>query len=207
MSATGQGLDRVARIALAPVLKTQGFRIAGRTWRRTIPEVGVIQVVNVQGSSWNSGTEGRCVLNTGLYFRVLAHRIGIGAVTDAPTEPDCHLRVRPAMLKPDRLDTWFTFHTDDPSSERAAGEALCDLYEVFGAPWLARFAKLSLARDELVRTGQRWWASAASLELGDVPSARQLLEVAMSKAPKEHLKFLVQWGRENALLNDRGAAI
>jgi Domain of unknown function (DUF4304) len=204
MSATGQGLDRVARVALAPALKTQGFRKGGRTWRRTIPEAGVIQVVNVQGSSWNSGTEGRCALNTGLYFRALAQRIGIGALTDAPTEPDCQLRVRPAMLRPDRLDTWFTFYTDDPSSERAAGEALFDLYEAFGAPWLTTFSNLSLARDELARIGPRWWAAAASLELGDVPSARQLLDVAMSKAPKEHVKFLVRWGRENALLDDRG---
>ena len=207
MSKSGQALDRVAVTVLAPLLKARGFRKSGRTWRRPVTNLKSIQVINIQGSLWNSDSAGRCALNAGIYFPALAELLGIGRVTDTPTEPDCHLRVRPAMLRPSGQDTWFEFQPDDETSVQAAGEAIADLYSDFADPWLERFSAIDSARDELARTGQLWWAAAASLELGDRDAARSQLATAIHKAPKTYAPHLVRWGAAHLLPDSRGPAI
>ena len=206
MTDTAKALDRIVGIALVGTLKAQGFRKAGRTWRRATND-GVIQVVNVQGSVSNTDSSGRCALNAGLYFPELADVLGIGRVTEAPSDADCHLRVRPAMLRPDRLDTWFDYRAGDAASEKAAGIALADLYVEFGSPWLAKHGTLRAARDELTRTGPLWWASAASLCLGETADAQRLLALAVARATPPHAPFIIRWGKQHALSADIEPAV
>jgi hypothetical protein len=194
-----QALDLVANHALGPALKAEGFRKKGCTWRHQADDA-VIQVVNVQGSMFGTRYEGRCALNLGIYFLPLADVLGIGRITDAPTEADCHLRRRAAMLRPDHHDTWFDFRAGDAASVEAAASGIRDLYSNFGAPWLRDFSTLRAARDELERTGQTWWAAAASLCGGDLSDAASLLREAIDDAPQHIAPHLDRWGRKHALL-------
>jgi hypothetical protein len=207
MSETGKALDTIARLALAPTLKERGFRKAGRTWRRPGAITGSVHVVNLQGSAWNDGMEGQCALNAGVYFESLAESLGLGRVTGAPTEPDCHVRIRPAMLRPEGCDTWFAFRADDARSLEAAAGGLDLLFREQAEPWLLQCSTLSGAKDELIRRGQRWQAAAVSLELGDRLAAATLLQEALAEAPTTYARHLVQWGVRHALLAHRDAAI
>ena len=207
MSETSKALDTIARLALAPTLKERGFRKAGRTWRRPGAVTGSVHVVNLQGSAWNDGIEGQCTLNAGVYFESLAESLSVGRVTGAPTEPDCHVRIRPAMLRPGGRDTWFAFRADDARTLEAAGVGLDLLFREQAEPWLLRCSTLLGAKDELVRRGQRWQAAAASLELGDRIAAAALLKEALAKAPKTYAPHLVRWGVRHALLAHHDAAI
>ena len=200
MSDSGKALDRIAQLGITPLLKQRGFRKTGRTWRRPVPREGAIQVVNLQGSAWNDGVAGHCALNAGIYFAAMPEWRGIGAVTDRPTEPDCHLRVRPAMLRPGALDTWFEYRADETASLETAAASLAELFVEYAEPWLERFSSLAAARDELVRTGQRWPAAAASLALGDTEGAAALLAEAIAKAPKAFAPTLEAWGNRHSLL-------
>ena len=193
-----QALDSIANDALGARLKADGFRKSGRTWRRVVD--GGIQVVNVQGSMFSTGVDGRCTLNVGVYFPALADALGIGRITDAPTEADCHLRRRTAMLRPDKRDTWFEFRTNDRESMNAAADAIRELYIDFGEAWLKNHSILPAARDELRRTGQTWWAAAASLCSGDRTDATELLRKAIDEAPQDIAPHLRHWGRERSLL-------
>jgi hypothetical protein len=194
-----QTLDSIANDALGAHLKAHGFRKQGRTWRRRVDD-GAIQVINVQGSMFSTGVEGRCALNIAIYIPALAEALGIGRITDAPTEADCHLRRRAAMLRADKRDTWFEFQADDPVSVNAAVVGIRELYTGFGEPWLHEFSSLRAAREELVRTGQAWWAAAASLCYGDRPDAALLLRKAIDEAPQDIAPHLRRWGQQRALL-------
>lgn len=149
---------------------------------------------------FSTGVEGRCALNVGIYFPEVAEALGIGRVTDAPSEADCHLRRRAAMLRPDKRDTWFEFRSDKPVSVKAAVVGIRELYTEFEETWLHEFSNLRAAREELARTGQSWWAAAASLCSGDTLDAALLLRKAIDEAPKDIALHLRRWGRERALL-------
>jgi hypothetical protein len=194
-----QALDSLASDALGELLKSQGFRKQGRTWRRRT-EYAATQVVNVQGSMFSTRNEGRCALNLGVYFPALAEVLGLGRLTDAPSEADCHLRQRAAMLRPNGRDTWFEFRTDDPTSVQAAVSSLRGLYVEVGESWLSRYSSLSAARDELARKSETWWAAAASLCADNRSDALLLLRKAIDDAPKDVAPHLIRWGEKHALL-------
>ena len=104
------------------------------------------------------------------------------------------------MLRPDGRDTWFEFRPNDPSSVQTAADAIRDLYTEVGEAWLHRFSTLASLRDELARTGQTWWAAAASLCAGDSSEAAVLLHKAIDSAPRDIAPHLVHWGKQNALV-------
>src|SRR5690242_1908963 len=152
-------LDAVANFALTGRLKADGFRKSGRTWCRRSGS-RAIQIVNLQGSMFATKAKGRAALNVAIYFPVLAELLGIGALTDTPSEADAHLRRRAAMLKPDGRDTWIEFESDNPASIAHAGLAVLQLYHNVGAPWLDQFSSLRAAQDEFARTRAFWHAAA-----------------------------------------------
>lgn len=47
--------------------------------------------------------------------------------------------------------------------------------------------------------GRRWWAAAASLELGERDEAVRLFAEAIAQAPPAHADELLAWGRTNGL--------
>jgi hypothetical protein len=84
--------------AIAPTLKSAGFKRAGTTWRRNQQES--IAVFNVQKSQWG----GDVYVNLGTYFRAL----GSNAL---PMEYNCQVRVRLEIEEPgkvaERALAWF----------------------------------------------------------------------------------------------------
>jgi hypothetical protein len=68
--------------ALAPLLKSSGFRRSSATWRKDLGES--IAVLNVQKSSWGGGVY---YVNVGVYFHALGSEM-------APTENKCHVQTR-----------------------------------------------------------------------------------------------------------------
>lgn len=195
-----RALNRVGAQALGPLLKTKGFRKQARTWRRRAGPDGAVHVVNLQGSMFGTRVEGRCALNLGIYFPALAELLGLGRVTDTPTEADCHLRRRAAMLQPDARDTWFEFRADEPKSLQNVAASIRDLYTEFGEPWLQRVSTFVSARDELVRNGQWWSAAAASLSAGDEKGAAGLIQRAIETAPHDIAAHLGRWATQHSLL-------
>jgi hypothetical protein len=193
-------LDSVANSGLAAQLKGERFRKTGRTWRRQVEPDGAIQIVNLQGSMFGTRSSGRAALNVAIYFPVLAELLGLGALTDRPTEADAHLRRRASMLTPDADDTWIEFEADDVASIARTGASFLQLYCDFGAPWLDRFSTLRAARDEFARTGSAWQASAASLAFNDVSAARSFAAEALIHASSTTRPHLERWAARHKLL-------
>ena len=85
--------------AINPLLKAEGFKKAGSTWRREQDES--IAVFNVQKSQWGDRLY---YINIGTYFRKF------GTET-APTENKCHVRTRLDISEPSNVFTeameWF----------------------------------------------------------------------------------------------------
>jgi len=204
MLTTKQVLDQIAA-EVSPLLKRCGFRKSGRLWRRAANE-GIVQVINLQGSVWNADTNGRCTINAGIYVPRLAELLGIGRVTDTPTDADCHLRVRPAMLD-DGNDTWREFDTTKPPTIDRAITDLTNTLTQFALPWIATHTTLAEIGRELQRTSEWWWAAACSLALDDREAATNFLSLAIRNASATHAPHLRRWGAEHDLLTDRGGAI
>jgi len=82
-----------------PLLKAEGFKKAGPTWRRDQDES--IAVFNVQKSQWGGGSY---YINIGTYF----HKFG---TETAPTENKCHVRMRLDVGEPSNVFSkameWF----------------------------------------------------------------------------------------------------
>lgn len=109
--------------ALAPTLKTRGFRKSAATWRKDVGDA--IAVVSLQGSQYGPSF----YLNLGVYFYAVGDR------TD-PLEYHCHIRTRLSKLVPDeqRLVELLDFEQPVPDHIRFA--ELEKLLVGHGLPWL-----------------------------------------------------------------------
>lgn len=120
-------LDDALRLHLAPVLRADGFKGSGRTYRRTIN--GVAQVVNVQGARWG----GSFAINLGL------HPLALPIRSDQPADPrkinevDCAFRRR---LRVDERDQWWSH--DSAESAAVAVQAAAEVYQRVGQALLER---------------------------------------------------------------------
>jgi hypothetical protein len=77
--------------AVHPLLKADGFKRSGATWRREQGES--IAVLNIQKSQWGGG---HYYVNLGAYFHALGDEL-------SPTENKCHVRVRLDIEDPSRV--------------------------------------------------------------------------------------------------------
>ena len=214
-------INRIIDDAIAAPLAAAGFKRSGRTWRRQVDD-GVIQVVNVQWSSRDSGAEGWFALNAGVYFRALAESIALYPITNSPKEYDCHVRRRPGspgggwrvrvpgVAKPDPdvkglLGDFFSW-LDRRADSKAAGQdvkatqGLRDALEKDGFEWLERVSTLRGARDEFARGRDMFWGAHASLLLGEREEAVRILNRVLAKANPEFAETVRAWGRKQGLI-------
>lgn len=141
-----ENLDRVLAASLVPILRADGFRKSGRTFRRGSSEA--IQVVNVQVSQWSSAGVLRVTLNYGVFHPRLHALSPAGGGTPGPAGPheyQCQLRTRIGSLLPDGRDLWWELESDADPGPLAA--TVRDLHERFGRPWLERMANPATARE------------------------------------------------------------
>ncbi len=131
---------------VAPLLKREGFRKTGLTWRLLTTET--ILVVNLQKSQWSD----RFYLNCGVYFREL------GAET-SPVESRCHMRLRSEQLPGAPLELSQALSFDDYPRMPDRAERLQALLAQFAIPWLRECStkagasrQLETHRDTLLRT-------------------------------------------------------
>ena len=98
--------------AIAPLLKSHGFKKSNATWRRVQSES--IAVLNVQKSPWGSGDY---YINLGTYF------LALGSLT-SPTANQCHVQVRLALAEPtvvlDGALSWFAARESLDDASRLA---------------------------------------------------------------------------------------
>src|SRR5262245_58254178 len=105
MSEIADLIDTVVRLGLAPHLRSSGFKKHSRTF--TFETGACTQIVNVQASQANIGSEGRFTLNLGVYFPAVAKRRVMVARGAYPKEYEGTLRARIGSLMPGNRDHWW----------------------------------------------------------------------------------------------------
>ena len=131
MSASTPRLENSIRMFLAPVLKEDGFAGSGRTFRRLTD--GLIQVVNIQGSSYG----GRFAINLGLQPIAIPDVSGNMPDLKKITEPLCEFRRR---LAESGSDQWWQHDTSQSSMDNAVAAAT-DVYITIGRSLFDRVAR------------------------------------------------------------------
>jgi Domain of unknown function (DUF4304) len=120
-------LEISIRRILTPVIRQDGFRGSGRTFRRIVGDT--VQVLNVQGSQYG----GKFAINLGM------QPISIPNFSDQPvdtrkiTEPDCEFRCR---LSETGSDQWWGHDGTEVGMDEAMRKATC-VYETVGRRSLA----------------------------------------------------------------------
>jgi hypothetical protein len=193
MSEIARTIDAVLAGSLVPALQAAGYRKSGRTWRRTGPSS--VRVVNVQGSSWNSGDSGQFTINLGLYFPALAPLVGWGHTTENPTEPACQIRRRIGRLLPGGRDHWWTV-TPTTDVELLALDVRA-AWDNHAARWFDMHDGLEAAR-ALAAEQYPYGAAAVSLALGDRPDAQRLIDEALAaSSQRSRGEAIRSWARQN----------
>lgn len=128
------------KAVLTPVLKSQGFRQSGTTYRRTIGDV--VHVIQIQGSQHG----GQCCVCLGIHLAFFPS-VGSNAPCDPASikEPECEFRSR--LTPQGQSDYWWSYGTTEPESEASAC-SIRDLYQERGASYFDRFSRFP---DDFIR--------------------------------------------------------
>jgi Domain of unknown function (DUF4304) len=115
----------------APLLRGDGFKGSGTTFRRITGEV--IQVVNIQCSKYG----GQCCVNLGLHYSFLP-TAGGDQVTDPKKVKDYQCDFRDRIHEAHESDHWWTYGTTAAESEASVAN-LIDTYRRRGASFFKKF--------------------------------------------------------------------
>lgn len=202
---SGKKIDHLARVAFGGVLEPEGFERNGRVLRRVLPDVPAVQVLNLQGSRSNVGSEGTFCVNLGVYFPRLAQllhplRRSPPVELDEVQPHQGHISCRLDDVLPDvrepwwlpqmrhRLDLWFDVGPKTNLLELSG--VLSRALQSYLVPWLNQHAHpeallLDKRGDSVVRL-------AACVALGNRESAAQVLS-AERDALRPSAKVVEQW--------------
>jgi hypothetical protein len=112
------------RVGFAPLLRSEGFRGSGRTFRRTRGEF--LHIVNIQGSRHGD----RCSVNLGVHLSFLP-LLGGGGPLDPARIRECECEFRARLVLPGESDRWWPYGTVEEDSTASARD-LIDLYSSEG---------------------------------------------------------------------------
>lgn len=128
--------NKKLQLVFAPILKAQGFKKDGATWRKYYPET--IGVVNIQGSQWGP----QFYVNLGVLFRDMDQN-------EKPREYHCHIRLRLEGIVPDlaRINQLLDFDLPVPDEERS--QELSALVTHYAIPFLEQFSTQVGARESI----------------------------------------------------------
>jgi hypothetical protein len=115
----------------APLLRDDGFKGSGTTFRRINGEV--THVVNIQGSKYG----GQCCVNLGLHYSFLP-TAGGDRVTDPKKLLECQCDFRDRVHEAHESDHWWSYGTTDAESEANIANLL-DTYPRRGASFFGKF--------------------------------------------------------------------
>ena len=113
--------------AIAPTLKSRGFKKKDATWHRANDKF--IQTFNVQGSQWSKSF----YFNLGIYIRALGDKI-------TPPEYHCHIRNRVGEVADDRgrYNELLDMENTIPATDRF--DELNEIIETRAISWLEEFS-------------------------------------------------------------------
>jgi hypothetical protein len=116
---------------LSPLLRAEGFKGSGNTFRRIKDEV--IHVVNIQGSRYG----GQCCVNLGLHYSFLP-TAGGRPVTDPKKLKEYECEFRDRVHDAQESDHWWTYGATQAESEASVAN-LIDMYRRWGTTFFTKF--------------------------------------------------------------------
>jgi len=191
-------LDAVIRSALVPLLKAEGFRKAGHTFRLTTPRC--VLVVNVQASRGSTHDALKFTVNLGAFYPELNEVLRRGSWVDrgamGPTEADCHIRERLGFLTSNPSDRWWELRTG--ASPQDVSNEVMELIRDRGLPWLRSLVDVGSARRYAEERGQAVEAAAFHILGGRRDEARKLLADFLVARPQA--TSIRAWARQLGLV-------
>jgi hypothetical protein len=158
--------SKLLQQALAPMLKSVGFRRSGATWHRK--NAACIAVVNLQGSQWGP----QFYVNLGVYFTELGDKA-------RPCEAECHIRSRLDAHVDDRSRLAQLLDFESNIELKARGRELEQALREGGLPWLNHVETWQGAKDWCERHPRSPFMSGVLREylgLPRAPNQARLLE-------------------------------
>jgi len=189
-------IDSIVREGLAPYLKETRFKKHTRTFTRDAGPC--IQIVNMQASQSNDGSEGSFTMNLGVYYPRVAERRGAVAKGSYPKEYDSTLRTRIGALLPTGRDHWWKIKTSTDASEVA--RVVGDTYRQYGEPWLEWATDLRAILPQVRKQTDLLLAAAVALELGDHQEACAIVREAMQRPNEGYASTARRFGEKHGLV-------
>jgi len=166
--------------AFAPTLKSAGYRKQGARFRQEVSAT-VIQLVNIESSRWNVGSEGEFTVNLGVYHRDLAALHDALPVVESPLVHDCIVQQRIGFVMPVGRDFWWSIN---PKTDLVAlGAEVAAAWLKYGKPWLDAKSSLDGARDFLLEKKHYFLVAMASAAIGNQDDAHHWLDKAIKEWP------------------------
>jgi len=193
LSEVATQIDEIVGLALAGLLKKNGFRKSGRTWHKSVSDDW--QIVNVQASAANSSEQGKFVVNLGVYCAQVADLAGQKRPEKFPKEFETTVRERLGSLAY-KYDHWWTV---EPSSN--LNEIASDVeskMQALGLHWLDAHLDVAKIAAHLQESPSLHALSAAWLAWGKREAVRQYeAAIAARPAAKNHY---VAWAVKSGLV-------
>jgi hypothetical protein len=112
-------IEQIAAVEVVPLMRAAGFAKKRLSFHRSRGET--LQVLEVQLSSWNLGSDGQFYVNVGVLFHQLYALQG-RVVPPRPTPSQCDFQVRLNCLFPDAPAEWsVNSQTDIEATGKALG--------------------------------------------------------------------------------------
>ena len=162
----------------SPLLRTEGFKGSGTTFRRIKGEA--IHIINIQGSKWG----GECCVNLAVHFLFLPTTIGqpVGDYKKL-RHSECEFRSR--LHGPGESDHWWPYGTTDTECQSSAAD-LIDTYRRWGTKCFELFEPFPEVFEKI---------TAVEMDAGDFsklpPTRSALVRLALTMARiMSHLRRL-----------------
>jgi hypothetical protein len=193
VSEIGDRIDLLVRERLVPCLRSVGFKGSGRTYWRTFNDV--IQVVNVQSSKWNLGSDGRFTINLGVFYPAVARLIDPERAPAKPKEYECTIRTRIGRALGSSQDLWWDVGQDTDIA--SLGGEVARLVMSAGVAWLEQNSSIEQALEAL--RSQPVPRAAALISIGRLQEAASVIESALAQGGRTEA-YQRRWGIKHGLL-------
>jgi len=194
MSEISKKIDEIVKVGLAPLLKSHGFKKKARNFYRECEDR--IELINVQASQFNAGTEGQFTVNVGVYITAISEITDAPPVKGMPKEYDCTVRERIGLLSSENKDTWWS--VDSNVDIKNIGTDLASSVEALCLPWLARMENLENLKVEAAKRVPLI-AAGVALYQGNKQEAKAYLEQCIKQKPLAKSRT-VAWGKKHGLI-------
>jgi hypothetical protein len=194
MSEIAKRIDEIIGLELAPYLKTQGFKKAGRNFHRK--DEHSIAVINVQASTGNAGEQGQFTLNIGRYFPAIAELMGTSIASDIPKEYESTIRARIGNVTPNKNDYWWKFSPQVGNYD--ISKEVLQFVASYAIPWLAKIESPKELYEELLGTFPSLAAASVAIFMGNKDEAASIAADLLSKRPMA-TSHINMWAKRNGV--------